>query len=377
MERISYLLQQYLSDNASIEEIQELFQWLREHPDNTTLLQHAWEANPVAGPKADKDRMWTAISAATKPRGIHRLWKIAAAAILAGGLFAGIIYLYQPVGKQLVASQQMITPGTDGAILTLDDGSNITIDSTANGTLAVQNGTIARFHQHRLQYTDDQSNESSKIAYNTVTTPKGRQFQLQLPDGSLVWLNAASSIRFPTRFSGNNRTVAITGEAYLKVAPDAGKPFFVTTTHMHIAVLGTEFNINAYNDEPTGKVTLITGRIAADNSSGQNARVHLLPGEQATLMPGTLPKVARDVNVEQVTAWVNGGFNFENMGLHEVMRQLARWYDLEVIYEKNVPDVTFGGEMSRNIPLPDLLAGLKDMGIHFRIEAGRKLIVSP
>ncbi|SEW19601.1 FecR family protein [Chitinophaga arvensicola] len=375
MERISYLLQQYLSDNASIEEIQELLQWLRDNPDNAPLLQQALETSPVSGPAANKDRMWNVISAATRPRKIHPMWKVAAAAVLAGGIYAGIGYWHHPAVKQPLLSQQIITPGTNGAILTLDDGSNITIDSSTNGTLVIQKGVTAQLHQQRLEYTTDHVDALSKTAYNTVTTPKGRQFQLQLPDGSMVWLNAASSIRFPTHFSENNRTVTVTGEAYFKITPDAEKPFFVNTTEMDIAVLGTEFNINAYADEPAVKATLISGRITAGTK--QQPAIHLSPGEQVSLAPGTPLKIARDINIEQVTAWVNGGFNFENMSLREVMRQLARWYDLEIIYEKNVPDIAFGGEISRHVPLQDLLAGLKDMGIHFRIEAGRKLIVSP
>jgi ferric-dicitrate binding protein FerR (iron transport regulator) len=218
------------------------------------------------------------------------------------------------------------------------------------------------------------------LTYNTVTTPRGRQFSLVLPDGSRIWLNAASSIKFPTAFTGKERRVELAGEAYFEVAKDKNKPFFVHTDNTETEVLGTSFNISAYNDESVVGATLIEGSIRTglqtDRRTGsQTERVKLVPGEQAKM--GVRVEVDHHADVEQVMAWKNGAFNFGNMGLKEVMRQLARWYDLDVVYEPGVKDFRFGGEMSRNVPLSSLLKGLKDMEVHFRIENDHKLVVMP
>jgi transmembrane sensor len=389
MERIKFLLSRYLANQAGQEEIREMLQWLRENEHNPSLLQEVWEQQPSAAPAplADLQRMWMNIEASTLP--VHRVhfltrnWQAVAAVVL--GLAAGVYLLVSTSTNKVAGSATSpslaardIAPGKNGAILTLADGTHMLLDSTGNGVIASQKGARVLLKNGKLEY-DETGKASGEIVYNTMTTPKGRQFNLVLPDGSQVWLNAASSIRFPTAFNGKQRRVEITGEAYFEVAKDKERPFFVRAMNTETEVLGTHFNINAYDEENIVKATLLTGsiRTTALPSGRPGGNAVLQPGQQAQVSPDEKMTVISNADIEQTMAWKNGAFNFQNVGLKEVMRQLARWYDLEIVYEKNVPDIRFGGEMSRNIPLSDLLNGLKDMDIHFRIAEGRKLIVTP
>lgn len=209
---------------------------------------------------------------------------------------------------------------------------------------------------------------------NTVSTPKGGQYKIQLPDGTNVWLNAASSITYPTAFTGNKREVIIDGEAYLEVKSNKGQPFFVTTKTSAIQVLGTSFNINAYEDEPS-KTSLIEGSIKVALRPSGNA-----PGSSGFILkPGQAYKNGKVIttDIDQDIAWKNGLFNFEGLGVKEVMNQLQRWYDIEVIYEGEIPDVSFYGKIHKNVKLSIVLDALRDIGVQFRMEGERKLMVSP
>jgi ferric-dicitrate binding protein FerR (iron transport regulator) len=217
------------------------------------------------------------------------------------------------------------------------------------------------------------------VTYNTMTTPKGRQFQLVLPDGSKVWLNAASSLRYPTVFAGNERTVEVTGEAYFEVARNATKPFVVKVGHeTEVQVLGTHFNINSYKDEANINTTLLEGSVRVLNKGkkallkpGQSAQVAMQANQTAGI------KIVNDVDMEKVMAWKNGLFNFQDASLQEVMHQLERWYDIEVVYEKGAPEIEFVGKMERSLSLSEVLRGLQISEVHFRIEQGRRLVVMP
>jgi ferric-dicitrate binding protein FerR (iron transport regulator) len=383
MQRIHYLLTQYLSNQATEAETREMLQWLRENKHNEALLEEAWKEHGGQAPAADRQRMWANIEASTAPASVRllsrrTLYRLSAAAAVVVLAVAAVYLLRQPhLPTALPAAvTQNIAPGKNGAILTLSDGSRISLDSTITGIVASQNGAKAIINNNGLEYKPT-SDSSAEVTYNTVTTPKGRQFNLTLPDGSRVWLNAGSSIRFPTRFDGAERRVEIGGEAYFEIARNKDRPFIVRAGPSEIKVLGTEFNVNAYPEEGVVKTTLLSGSIAASLLTKPGHGALLKPGEQAQLWPGTGTKILMGIDTAQAVAWKNGAFNFQNLTLQEVMRQLARWYDLEVIYEKGIPDVQFAGEMSRTVPLSDLLPGLKDMGIHCRLESGRRLIVSP
>jgi len=314
---------------------------------------------------------------------VHRIhflrrWGWAAAAVLLL-LAAGAVYFWpqRRTTPQLAHTLPVdIAPGRNGAVLTLADGSQLVLDSVNNGVVAAQQGAQVVMQNGQLTY-NSAGKGNGNLAYNIMSTPKGRQFSLVLPDGSKVWLNAASSLKYPTAFTGKERVVELTGEAYFEIAKNAAQPFKVNVPgRAAIAVLGTSFNINAYADEDALKASLLQGSIRLQGSGNAAAPVVLQPGQQGRLQPNT-PIHVLQADMDKVMAWKNGIFNFNDASLQEVMRQLERWYDIEVVYEKGVPDRYFYGKVSRDIPLSGLLKVLDATRVHFRIEQGRKLVVMP
>ncbi|MGF6928308.1 transmembrane sensor [Chitinophaga sp. W2I13] len=299
-------------------------------------------------------------------------WWAAAASLLLL-VATGILRWQQPSGKQQLATKYDVAPGGSKAVLKLADGSVIALDSVAKRQIQLGNATAQQVNG-QLNYAPSSGGEAAGI--NVLTTPRGGQFQVVLPDGTRVWLNAASSLSYPTAFTGKERLVEVSGEAYFEVAKDAHKPFRVKISNQenYIDVLGTHFNVNAYPDEAAIRSTLLEGRIRFSAAQA----VVLSPGQQAVLTAGTqTPQVVNGVDTSAVMAWRSGLFNFEGQHLREVMRQLARWYNIEVVYDQEVPDVVFGGKIVRNVSLTQLLKILTDAGIHFRLEPGGKLIIQP
>ncbi|MEO6733180.1 MAG: FecR domain-containing protein [Ferruginibacter sp.] len=313
-----------------------------------------------------------------KPR-VFTMARIAAAASLIGFLFLGAYLMVNrnkanEVAKTVVKPKTFkndVLPGGAKAILTLADGSAIVLDDAQNGALAQQGNTKVIKFGAKLSYDPAQSG-SKDIVYNSISTPRGGQYQVELPDGSNVWLNSGSSLRFPTAFTGKQRRVEVTGEAYFEVAKNAAMPFVVSVGGAEVKVLGTHFNIMAYNDEAMMKTTLLEGSV--EFMAGGNSNL-LKPGQQSQLTPGGSIKVVSNVDVDQVVAWKNGLFHFENADIGTVMRQLSRWYDVEVVYEnKNIND-QFVLEMRRNSKLSDVLRVLELTGdIKFDIQ-GKKIII--
>ncbi|MGN6417469.1 MAG: FecR family protein [Pseudobacter sp.] len=305
---------------------------------------------------------------------VHRMpllrkWSWAAASII---LLLGVTayFFLKPAEvsqyKGLAATDSVeIQPGKSGAILTLADGSRVSLDSIQNGVIALQGGASAKVVNGALLY----EGKGQEMLYNTMSTPKGRQFQVTLPDGTDVWLNAASSIRYPTAFTGAERKVEITGEVYFEVKKNI-RPFIVSADdRAEVTVLGTSFNVNSYSNEAGVKATLLEGAVQV-SKGGQT--VIIKPGEQADVQKNI--SVIKGVALEKVMAWKAGLFNFENVSLGEAMRQLERWYDIEVVYENGIPDIELDGEMSKDITLNGLMNVLKELGVRYRLE-GRRLTV--
>ncbi|MRG45409.1 DUF4974 domain-containing protein [Chitinophaga sp. SYP-B3965] len=302
----------------------------------------------------------------------RRPFRYAAAALL---LLSAGTYFYtthQNKAPQLANTNVIIAPGREGAILTLADGSQVVLDSLGNGVVANQSGVQVLLQNGQLAY----DGSSKETVYNTITTPKGRQFRLQLPDGSKVWLNAASSVKYPTTFAGKERRVELTGEAYFEVAKNADHPFKVKAGDAtEVEVLGTSFNINSYPDETTIRTTLLDGAVRLN--AYQQSQI-LKPGQQAVVKPAKAQlELVNNADLDKVMAWKNGLFNFEDASLEEVMRQLERWYDIEVTYAKGIPAIRFGGEINRQNTLQDVLQILEKSNVHFRFEDSRKLVVIP
>ncbi|HEU4554919.1 MAG TPA: FecR domain-containing protein [Chitinophaga sp.] len=302
-----------------------------------------------------------------------RRWSWAAASIIV--LLAAGIYFWPRLSfKQRPAVAQKageVAVGAHTAILTLSDGSTIKLDSTSNQV--IRQGTAAvRQQGDSLQY-EVKGNESL-MAYNTLATPRGSQFQVTLSDGTKVWLNAASSLQFPVAFNSTERIVKLTGEAYFEVAGNPQQPFKVMANGMEVQVLGTRFNISAYEDESAVKTTLMQGAVKLVAPASQ---VALQPGEQG-LLPSPLAAFrVKKVNPEDAVAWKNGFFAFDNAGIREVMQQIARWYDMEVVFEDNNIKRNFGGTVTRYKDVTAVLKRLEMTGvIHFKVE-GRRIIVMP
>ncbi|MGN6419633.1 MAG: FecR family protein [Pseudobacter sp.] len=318
--------------------------------------------------------------AALKPvRGGGFLRKLSWAAIFV--LVAGSIVFWlqrknqKPEEGRAIAVKD-INAGSSGAILQLADGSTIVLDSMQNGVVAQQQRTTVVLQDGSIRYNAS-GISGDETAFNTMIVPRGRQYRITLPDGSDVWLNAASSIRYPVAFAKDQRIVELTGEAYFSVKKDMGRPFHVKVNNrIEVEVLGTAFNVNAYENEQRIATTLLEGSVKVLNTTAPQPKWTILKPGQQSLSTGQHQEVLNEVDTDKTIAWKNGLFNFNGAGLHEVMRQLERWYDIEVEYEGKVPDMKFEGKITRGVSLKGVLSGLEKSEVRFRLE-GRKLIVKP
>lgn len=289
-------------------------------------------------------------------------WAAAASLLIAGGAAIWIVRTPQHNPVAIIHNAEL-EPGSNKAILTLANGQQIVLDNLANGNIPVQGGvTITKADSGAIAYIGTGDN----IQYHTLSTPRGGQFQLTLPDGSKVWLNSASSIRYPTAFTGTERKVEMTGEGYFEVAPDAAKPFTVKAGKIDVHVLGTGFNIMAYADENAIRTTLVNGSVKVQAG---DATTVLTPGVQASLVPNEQTFKTSRPDLAEVLAWKNGQFRFNRTGIKNIMRQVERWYDVDVSYEGNVDNIEFQGILSRKVNARALLETLEATGeVHFKIE---------
>ncbi len=305
----------------------------------------------------------------------------AAAAILALLSFGGYFLIRNTNQNALVVSAKNdIAPGKNSATLTLANGKQIVLNNAVNGQLASESGiTISKSAQGELIYKADPANENTVNAgqLNTLETFKGEQYQVILPDGSHVWLNAASILKYPVAFSRKERLVELTGEGYFEVAHQKSRPFRVKTAQQIVEVLGTHFNINAYPDEPVSRTTLLEGSVRITTSALERSAagsLMLKPGEQSVLIGNQVNIV--EANLEETIAWKNGYFMFESEKITAVMRKIARWYNVEVVYEGEVPTDQFGGTVSRFEKVSQVLKKLELTDkVHFKVE-GRRIIVT-
>lgn len=270
-------------------------------------------------------------------------------------------------------AQILVQPGSNKATLTLSDGSSIDLDDSKAGTLCKQGTvTVGKREDGSLVYQSSGS-QNAVALYNTITTPKGGQYQLVLSDGTRVWLNAASALKYPATFNGSDRKVELTGEAYFEVAKNKNMPFKVSLNSMSIEVLGTHFNVNAYADEPEVTTTLLEGAVKLTNASGQST---LNPGQQATFGEQNKFKI-REVNTDEAIAWKNGYFIFDNENIQHIMRKISRWYDVDIDYAGRVDEGDFGGTTSRSSSISGILKSLELTGtVHFKVQ-GRRITVMP
>lgn len=337
----------------------------------------AWDSTEMGEEAVLKDKLKKRIDAKIKPMMIIPFWRktvnMAAAAVVLLSLSAALLFHFDAGlfngSPDLVA--QDVTPGGNKAILTLADGRSINLSDAANGNVAEQGGiAITKAADGKLVYTIKDQTENAAVSYNTIATPVGGQYQVNLPDGTKVWLNAASSIKFPSSFAKlKEREVQLSGEAYFEVVHHAKIPFIVKTKGQEVLVLGTHFNINSYDDESVTKTTLLQGAVLARklNVKGEDKDyVLLMPGQQAVLDKSFTVK---PVDVEEVTAWKDGNFLFNDTDLKDIMKQLSRWYDVSVDYDEIPKNRAFSGFISRSVNLSKVLKQLEFTGnIQFKIE---------
>jgi ferric-dicitrate binding protein FerR (iron transport regulator) len=391
------LIDKYLTEDLSEEDFQRLWATLREPEHKDTwmeMIAGVWD-NPAYHSLADDtakqrvlEKLRPALTEIPAPPVrqplIRRLtanrsaWWAAAVVILMCCAGAWYFLSHQPqtqLADNLTDTTNYkndVAPGNNKAVLTLGDGSTVALDSAGNQVIRQGNTAI---HQQNglLQYKSSGANAG--VSYNTLTTPRGGKFRIVLPDGTGVWLNAASSIRYPVAFTGKERRVEITGEAYFEVAQQAAMPFIVSVNNKaEVEVLGTHFNINAYQDEAAINTTLLVGKVRV--SAGTAPGTVLQPGQQASLNTAGTMKVLNDIDTMQIIAWKEGWFQFHMATLPDVMRQLSRWYDVDVKYPANIPDRAFEGRIQQDLTLTQILKILERYQVHFRVE-GRQITVLP
>ena len=381
---IADLIFKYLNGKLSDDEQQALQNWLDADIANQIMLtelqsKEKMEEGLQFFESVDHQASWENINnQIDNPVFQHSVWSFTkyfkyAAAILITGIF-GYAFLHKKDNtvKTIAKTQKPqvlkndVLPGGNKATLTLGDGSVITLEDMENGSFKKENGVKISKKEGQLVYEILPTENSSAITYNTINTPTGGQYEILLPDGSKVWLNSRSSLHFPTAFSGNERKVQLTGEGYFEISKNKNMPFIVEAGKTHVEVLGTHFNVMAYDNEAVSKTTLLEGSVKVGN--GDNKKI-LSPGQQAAV--GSQIRV-RTVDIEEAIAWKEGYFQFDNEDLTTIMRQLQRWYDVDVVNEKQIPDKHFTAMISRNNTLSKVLKMLEMSGeLKFEIEDKR------
>ncbi len=361
---------------ATAEELARLETYLAANP----LPDLPWDEANMGAEATARAAIWRRLRPSLQPPRRRRRWVSLLALVVV--LVAGVGYLRWPrtpapsVARRPSppAAPARLAPGRNQALLTLADGRTVLLDQAGRGLLARQGSSqVQKTADGQLRYAAGASLASQPLLYNTVATPRGGQYQLTLPDGSQVWLNAASSLRFPVAFTGAERRVELTGEAYFEVAKDARHPFKVAARGAEVTVLGTHFDVQAYPDEPALAATLLEGAVRLSQGPRQ---VVLQPGQQARPQPDGTVQV-RAVDVQHAVAWKNGYFVFNDEPIEGIMRQVARWYDVDVQYQGALTNKDFNGKISRYKDAAAVLRMLELTGAVRFTTQGRLITVQP
>lgn len=369
------------------EDIRYWEKWITENPEKHSAFDRARRTFDVVNGQQGRldvevnkfrsllqDHIDQSTTINNKVRHLYR-WRVAAAVFLliaGGAAWYQFGYRHTRSTTAVPMAQQDVLPGTSKARLLLGDGTAVSLDAIPGNGLEEKDGTRINKDSGKLVY-NVAGNSGNEVTFNTLSTPRGGDYQLVLPDGTKVWLNAASSLRFPTKFTGSDRTVYLTGEAYFDVAQSAGHPFQVQLKNgLKVAVLGTAFNIMAYDDENVVNTTLVTGKIKVAQTNGSS--VLLSPSQQAVLPKGSQQFEVSEADINKTIAWKTGMFEFDDDDITTVMRQLARWYDVNVKFNGPVPDKHYTGSIRKQSTLSQALHILKTAGIQYTI-AGKEIIV--
>lgn len=377
-ERIKWLISQYLDQNLNEEETLELEECTRSHPGVAGIMERlsneaalGEDLRQWASFRPDPQRLQEdirALEARHRCRRVIRGWFLAAS--IAG---LGLLVWSGMISPNRVTDHP---PGGNHAWLTLSGGRRISLDSSISGTIAEENGgKLIKIDSTTLRYTA--SSESTPEAYHEINTPRGGQFCLILPDETRIWINSSSTIRFPNRFAGKHRVINLKGEAYFEVTHNCQIPLHVLTDHMLVDVLGTRFVVSDYADDPLNHTTLVEGKVLA---SSHRSRQILAPGDQLVVSDNHADneektQVLHNVDTDEAMAWKEGYFHFAHTPLRRILRQLSRWYDLDIDIASSVPEHIYNGEVDRRLPVSTLIEFLERKDMRLRLD-GKKLFVT-
>lgn len=399
-QRVAYLVAGFLRHQLSDQEKDELDEWITASDANQELFEELIEPATIdrgfqqidaVDTEAALQRIKERIHFMPKEKGIQRrlFLSIAASVVLIAGAYLIFTMMNRkPNDEQVTVQTNAIQPGGNYALLTLGNGKQIRLAEMKNGLIDSADGSeVLKVADGQLSYVDNQqTNEEQHL----LTTPIGGQYNVLLPDGSRVWLNSASSLKYPVSFHGKERVVELTGEGYFEVSPLAPKggqekkPFIVKVNGIEVEVVGTHFNINAYKDDAVVKTTLLEGRVKVRRERGAGSResiadssqsavvspesVVIQPGEQAVADKEGKIVVEKEINTEEVVAWKNGLFDFRDASIETILQQAGRWYDIKVVYQAKI-NKHFHAEILRSEPIEKLLRLLEQTGsVHFKIE---------
>ena len=391
-ERFKVLFEQYLHDSLPPEDLSELQAAIQDERYRALfddLLKNAFQEPAFA--EVDEGARQSVLNAVSfrinqqedtelrntdKRRLIPYRWLTGVAALLFFAFGAGWFFLRnKDKGPHENTYAHDIKPGINKATLTLANGKKLILSDSLQGQLASEAGIIiSKTKQGQIVYTvaSDKDSDHQALQYNILTTKESEQFQVILPDGSHVWLDAASSLKYPVAFNGNERKVELTGQGYFEVSHNAAVPFIVKTTKSEVQVLGTHFNVSAYDDDQDSRTTLLEGAVRIKSKL---SAAMLKPGEQAVLNDRGQLTVNKEIDAEMEIAWKNGLFDFKKAGIEQIMAQVSRWYGIKVTYEGKIPKTKLTGRMPRNVDIAELLGVLQFEGIKFRIE-GKNITVT-
>jgi ferric-dicitrate binding protein FerR (iron transport regulator) len=372
--RLSELEAKWLNGSISAEEAAEYARWYNEEQDAMIEVP----LFIAASTENHRNKILHAIDA-KRVKTIpvkKRVYRYAAAAIIIMVLLSAGIYMSHSSGDAALpaplvrnpAFKNDVLPGSNKAVLVLSNGKTIVLDSARQGMLAEQGSATISNVSGGLTYAS--AGSGNALLFNTLKTGRGEQYPVTLSDGSRVWLNAASSLRYPVAFGGNERKVELSGEAYFEVTKDVARPFRVVANNTLTEVLGTHFNINAYPDERYTKTTLLEGAVKLNNT------MLLKPGQESVTEKNGTSTLITDADLEQAVAWKNGLFQFKSSDIGTVLRQIEKWYDIKIEFEGNKTTDKFTGKIDRRHTLTELLTILEYSKVHFKLE-GKKLTVLP
>jgi ferric-dicitrate binding protein FerR (iron transport regulator) len=380
------LLKRYLTDSLSEKELDELIGTLRKGKSGDLIRKAADEAfrsreftgltdsesydtifnNLINSARERNSELTVKLNDEVKMpvRRISVFYRIAVAAAVLVAVVFGSLWITKQRSEPVIQTVADLAPGGNRAMLTLGDGTTIVLDSAGNGLLAEQAGTqVVKVEDGRIAYTPE-GRKKTEMLYNTITTPRAGQYELILPDGSKVWLNSESSIRFPVSFTGSFRFVEITGEAYFEVAENHEMPFRVRTAGITVEVLGTSFNVRAYADEGSVNTTLVEGSVLIASPVSQTK---IIPGQMATADGSGQISIENDADIDEIIAWKKGLFMFNSENIEHIMSHISRWYDVDVVFAGEVSSETFSGIVSRKSNVSEVLRIMEQAGIKFSL----------